>query len=314
MISKKYKLDKFMKLTSDTAFHELFARAEYKELLCCLLALYFNEPYKKIYDNIEYITPDLPIDQFNKYKYEVDILVCYNSTLIGIELNGQYWTGLYNRNLGYLTDGYSNQFKKGSTRVDFRNAKPHIQLNINNYNFPEGEELGIFRFFNIFNFKQLTDQLEIHHLNLDKVTERCYTDISKLKGYQKVGLLMSSKSLEDVEMICKDVMPDEDLKKIIERIYELNANPNLWLLYDKEDLERQKRESIEIDSLKNGMILGKEKGKKEGLKEGKEEGLKEGRQEEKIEIARKMLEKNIDVKFISDVTGLTIDEIDDIKN
>jgi len=51
----------------------------------------------------------------------------------------------------------------------------------------------------------------------------------------------------------------------------------------------------------------------ENIKKGKEEGLKEGKKEEKIEIAKNMLKLNVDVNIISQSTGLSIEEIKDLK-
>ena len=58
---------------------------------------------------------------------------------------------------------------------------------------------------------------------------------------------------------------------------------------------------------------GREEGREEGHKVGKEEGLKEGREEgakqNSCDIAKRMLEKGIDVETISELTGLTEKEI-----
>ena len=56
----------------------------------------------------------------------------------------------------------------------------------------------------------------------------------------------------------------------------------------------------------------KKKLKKEGLKEGIREGKKEGIREGKKEAARKMLEKGYDIGIISEITGLSIKEIEEI--
>ena len=62
-----------------------------------------------------------------------------------------------------------------------------------------------------------------------------------------------------------------------------------------------------------GRKEGKEEGLKEGHKEGKEEGIKEGRAEgakqNSCDIAKRMLEKGIDIEIISELTGLTEKEI-----
>ena len=47
---------------------------------------------------------------------------------------------------------------------------------------------------------------------------------------------------------------------------------------------------------------------------GIEKGLTEGRNVEKLELAKKMLEKNISIDDISEITDLTKEEIDNIKN
>ncbi len=65
-----------------------------------------------------------------------------------------------------------------------------------------------------------------------------------------------------------------------------------------------------------GREEGHKVGKEEGLKEGKEEGIKEGREEgakrNSCDIAKRMLEKGIDVETISELTGLTEKEISEL--
>jgi predicted transposase/invertase (TIGR01784 family) len=47
--------------------------------------------------------------------------------------------------------------------------------------------------------------------------------------------------------------------------------------------------------------------------EGEERGIKKGKKLEKIEIAKASLKQNIDISTIALITGLTIDEIQEIK-
>ena len=65
-----------------------------------------------------------------------------------------------------------------------------------------------------------------------------------------------------------------------------------------------------------GREEGLEEGHKKGHKEGKEEGLKEGRAEgakqTSFDIAKRMLEKGIDIETISELTGLTEKEISEL--
>ena len=49
------------------------------------------------------------------------------------------------------------------------------------------------------------------------------------------------------------------------------------------------------------------------MNKGKEAGKIEGKKEEKLEIAKVMLSKNISVKDISDITSLSIEEIEKLQ-
>ena len=70
------------------------------------------------------------------------------------------------------------------------------------------------------------------------------------------------------------------------------------------------------EGLKEGREEGHKEGKEEGRKEGKEEGIKEGREEgakqKSFDIAKRMLEKGIDIETISELTGLTEKEISEL--
>ena len=64
----------------------------------------------------------------------------------------------------------------------------------------------------------------------------------------------------------------------------------------------------------NQIEYARETGREEGHKEGKEEGLKEGAKKNSFDIAKKMLEKGIDIETISELTGLTAEEVSMLKD
>ncbi len=71
------------------------------------------------------------------------------------------------------------------------------------------------------------------------------------------------------------------------------------------------------NQIKYARESGREEGREEGHKEGKEEGRKEGREEgakqKSFDIAQRMLEKGIDIETISELTGLTEEEVSRLK-
>lgn len=84
----------------------------------------------------------------------------------------------------------------------------------------------------------------------------------------------------------------------------------------------------DAESIRKTAIIEQERARREGLEEGRQagvqEGLEEGRQEErakaeaeklaeKKESALKMLQNGFEVKLISDILGLSVEEIDGLK-
>ena len=63
-----------------------------------------------------------------------------------------------------------------------------------------------------------------------------------------------------------------------------------------------------------GLEKGLEKGLQEGLEKGLQEGLEKGLQKSQQEIARKMLQKGLDIALIAEVTGLTAEEVQKLQH
>ena len=61
--------------------------------------------------------------------------------------------------------------------------------------------------------------------------------------------------------------------------------------------------------MKQGIKQGMKQGLEKGMKQGMEQGLEQGQQEERIRNARGMKAKGIPVEVISEITGLTSEEI-----
>jgi predicted transposase/invertase (TIGR01784 family) len=66
--------------------------------------------------------------------------------------------------------------------------------------------------------------------------------------------------------------------------------------------------------MQEGKKEGMQEGIKKGIKEGRKEGIKEGKIKGKIEIALRLLEKGYSVEDAADITGLSIDEVIQMKD
>lgn len=139
----------------------------------------------------------------------------------------------------------------------------------------------------------LTDKFEIAIIEIPKYR----------KGYKKNEKLDTWLKFIDnpEEMNMEDIHNDESIEQAQELLEKISQDE-----YERE-LE-WKRELFQMD-LKAYKATALEKGMKEGLEKGIEKGI----EKEKIRIAKSLLEKNIDLQVISECTGLSIAEIENLK-
>ncbi len=63
-----------------------------------------------------------------------------------------------------------------------------------------------------------------------------------------------------------------------------------------------------------GVEKGREEGVEIGIDKGREEGLKEGENQKSLEIAKNCLKEGLSIETISKLTGLTLEQIESLKN
>ena len=116
-------------------------------------------------------------------------------------------------------------------------------------------------------------------LNIKKTTELCYNE----KKMSILGMLdMNYEKLTNFK-------GDKIMDKLKNEALKLNNNDDFVKYLSDEDEERL---------LKNSFI---------------EQGIEQGIEQNKISTAKKMLEKNIDIDSIKEITGLSLDEIKELK-
>ena len=108
------------------------------------------------------------------------------------------------------------------------------------------------------------------------------------------------KAIDELEQ----VSGDEKLRRIAELREKAIRDEQAAMAYAKEH------------GYNDGYNSGYGEGKKEGRKQGREEGREEGKkalEQKQIEIAKKLLQKDMKIEEIEDITGLSIEKIKQIK-
>ena len=91
------------------------------------------------------------------------------------------------------------------------------------------------------------------------------------------------------------------------------VEPSILTSIDQEVIDIMEEYINESEEVMDDEFFGESYDKEWALKDqGKWEGKIEGRKEEKLEIAKKMKERNIALEEIEICTGLTIDEINNL--
>ena len=151
---------------------------------------------------------------------------------------------------------------------------------------------------------KLTDT-EIYYINLKRVRQKYYNkeELTKLEKELLIMTTDNKKELKEISRGCRE------MESVAKKISKLSKEEEMQGIYLKEEQEAFIRDQIRAYAMTDGYNDGMEKGLKEGHKEGKHEGIIES----KKEIAINMLNKNMDIKTISDVTGLSENEITNLK-
>ncbi len=147
------------------------------------------------------------------------------------------------------------------------------------------------------NKKLLTDHLQIHIIELKKFKKNILA--KDLNCWLK---MFTSKNLE---ASMSEIVKEKPIMEEVQKKYNNFVKSKLMMM------EYEKKEAYLYG---NQIMLDEERrlGIEEGIKKGKEEGIKEGIKENQILTAKNMKKENIDINIISKITGLSIQEIENL--
>lgn len=284
-----------LRITNDYIFKTIFGKKGNENILKELLISILNIQIKEIE-----ILHDVHLERDIEDNKEgiLDIRATLNNNIIvNIEMQVRDKHNMIDRSLYYWSKLYSQSLRK---RQDYIESNKTIAINILDYNIfedgPYHEKCMITR---KYNNEVLTSDLEIHFIQIPKCEKE------KIKTTLDFWIrFISNMKDEEVEKM-KGEMSYETLNAVME------AHEEYMRIMSDPQIRRaiERREMAEYDRISEKMYARKE-GKEEGRREGIREGIKEGKKEEKIDIAKKLKEKNIDITIIIETTGLTKEEIE----
>ena len=282
--------EKFIPLTRDFMFKRIFTNNPeiLKKFLISVLKLDINPDLA----TITILNNELTKAREKEYHKTVDIYARINNNLrIDIEVNSEKFDAVKVRNTFYLNKITVDTTDVGVNYKDFSKIYFYqLNLNIQKSDKDLEEEYEIL---STKTHKRLLDNYKIVCKSLDYYNELYYNQDNKLREDIVWLSLLNANSLDELKEIASLVMNDKEKEKFVSDCEDAckdvkwlsEWNPDFW-----------------ADVVRHNV-----------LEDAKNEGLKEGIEQNKIEMVKGMIKKNIDLKTIAEIAGISLKEVQSIK-
>ena len=193
--------------------------------------------------------------------------------------------------MSYLCDIYSHHVLKGES---YDEETLIIQINFS-YGINNKEYIREYKIRDDKGNEYVKNYI-IYEINMEKYMKIWYTKNEKEIEENKY-LLMLNLELKDLEKLSNK---DKVVSKYMSEIERVNENPKFREYMSAEEDNRKIQNSLRKEAIE------------EGLQEGLQQGFAQGVHQSKVEIAKSLIHNNIDINIISESTGLTIEEINNL--
>ena len=266
-----------------------------KNNLAHLLASILNVDVLKIKNNITKISDTNDLKNKNDKQRRMDFVYRIDNLSLDIELNLKP-RPIKERNINYLMSLHLRKFKKGNRYEDNYRT---IQININNEMIDESDEVIEEYYFRKEDGKEYSKNIGFYVVNIPNIKKIWYN--KEDEEFEKYKYMLSFFET-NVDVIRRVYEGDEVVMDIINKQEEFSRDNEEWETFRSEN------------ELEEEYQLGIEYAKEEGKKEGIEKGIELGKLQGIKKVVKSMLDKNMDIKDIVDITGLSEEEILSLKN
>ena len=226
-----------------------------------------------------------------------------------VEMQRKAYDYLPDRFIAYLSKTYVADIK---VKEDYKQLKRTVLVVLMEEDFPNLETIQ--EYHTVWHYREenyrekiLTKNTEVHILELQKY-KRHKNQTWKLDPWLEFFINPYGKEVQNM------ARTRAELEEAVRQLRLLNADEEVQQLADAEDWARYDYNSAMSEMMEKGMEKGLEAGRAEGQAKGRAEGLAEGlskgQAKGKAELVKKMLEKKMDINLISELTGLTKEEIE----
>ena len=317
-----------LELTSDVVFKSFMLSEETKEYSARLISLITKIPEEEVLKNAVFNNIEIPIRNKKDKRYKADIIITVMKNIINIEMNKEYYEGIFSKNNAYTSRIYGDQFDIGDNYIKIKKI---IGINIDNFSRFKGNKF-LYKFLPLEEeTKEIEDDLrETYHLDLEYLRKKCYNK-EKLSELERMCQIFIEEDSEELDELKRG---DRVMEKAVNKLEEISRDEKIIGLYDAEAVERKvwntkllyaeklgtergMKKGIEKgirqgikQGIEQGIEKGIEQGIEQGIEKGKQQGLEQGKKDEQLEIARNMLVRGMDKELIMELTNISEEELD----
>ena len=291
-------MSKKLKMKDDIVFKAFFSRNVHylKSFLSAILG-------KQI--KIKKVIHDARLEQLTKeMKYGIlDLEVeLEDGEIVNVEMQLRDNKNIEKRTTFYASKKIVEQLEPNG---NYEELKRVIVIAILDYNLTDLEEYITETVRVVSNHKEyeLNNVVKYYYIELEKFRKQ-NPDMQDERNQWLAFIDMERGDL--LEMAKKE---NKEIKDAVKDYEVLTGDEEIKRLTEVRLMSELEEQSALATARAKGTEEGLKQGKEEGLKQGKEEGLKQGKEE----IAKKLLEMNLPLKQIIEVTGLSKEEIEKIE-
>lgn len=278
MVEEKPKIEV---LNNDIIFKNVF---NVKETLKRLLKETLDLNVKDVF----LANTEMPVEKITERRKILDLVVYTENEVINVEVNNAYKEDLYIRNFLYFCKLISSNLEKTK---DYTKLGKHIQLNLTwnlhkylDFDIKDKKKLTFYVKDEESNEKVFGDKFKIVNINMDYYLKLWYS--KNVENENPFLLLLAAPTIEEVDKISRG---DKLMEKIAKEVKKLNFDPKIT-----EEIAFENEHEIWANTMHS-------------------RGFEQGSKEKQLEIAKNMLSKGINIDTISEITGLTKNELEDLK-
>ena len=293
MMDNNYRSIKYFNTLNDYFVRYLFSDKGSEAILLDFINSTMLDAGMKTFRSVEILTPFNYKENYEDKETIADVkCITQNGSVVIIEIQLQGNSRFPERILYYWASNYSKLLKQGEK---YDALTPVISINLLNFNLDDSNNIhSCYMIYDTVNQRLLTDHLQIHIIELKKFNNNLLKP--DLNCWLK---FFTMKEKDNREVIMSELVKEKPVMEEVQKRYNNFIKDRLMMN------EYDKREAYLYG---NQIMLEEER--RLGIEEGIKQGMEKGKKEQQIYIARNLKKSGIDIKIISENTGLSIEELE----